>query len=515
MRTSLWPLLPLLLVGCADYALTMDNASPQAGDGAYDTGSSFADGGSGGADDGLPPETEDTLYLRPIATRSYVFIANEDRDTVTRVTVPGLEVLTAPTGSRPAVVAASPDGATAVVFAAGDDEVDVFDTTSLEHTAIPVRPDMNWMQMSPDGRWVVCYHDQDAPDPEADNGARSYNEVSLVDVTTGQHWPMVVGFNPRSVAYTPDSRMAIVVSDAYLGIIDLGAAEPTLQRVAIADDLVNPPLAEEVTVAPDGTWAFVRQQGGTDLVVVDLASGAVDRVPVGASLTDIDLSPDGIEAVAVARSTSKLWIFQMADPFATPRVLDLPTDAVLGSIVMSPDGARGLLYSTVSGLSRFASWERDTDEIVAHGLVKPVDRVEVSPDGATALVFHTKDDGSEVEASSPFHNRYALTMIDLSAFFSNPLLLSGEVLDLAQSEDGSLGYLVMDGQPWLEVLHYDSLLYDEVALKSAPEHVGVMPDGTTAWVSQSHPLGRISFYDPTDQSLQTLTGFELNAGIEH
>jgi hypothetical protein len=51
--------------------------------------------------------------------------------------------------------------------------------------------------------------------------------------------------------------------------------------------------------------------------------------------------------------------------------------------------------------------------------------------------------------------------------------------------------------------------------------VGVIPDlapgdgdEPPAWVSQEHPLGRITFYDPDDASLETLTGFELNAAIE-
>jgi len=51
--------------------------------------------------------------------------------------------------------------------------------------------------------------------------------------------------------------------------------------------------------------------------------------------------------------------------------------------------------------------------------------------------------------------------------------------------------------------------------------VGVMPDldptdgmEPPAWVSQQHPLGRISFYDADADVLETLTGFELNAAIE-
>ena len=64
-------------------------------------------------------------------------------------------------------------------------------------------------------------------------------------------------------------------------------------------------------------------------------------------------------------------------------------------------------------------------------------------------------------------------------------------------------------------LDYDTLLYDEIDLKSQPEHVGVLPDTSYAWVSQEHDLGRISFYDADNDALETITGFELNSEIEH
>ncbi|NOY26768.1 MAG: hypothetical protein GXP62_12920 [Oligoflexia bacterium] len=514
----------LILVASSAVALAACSSfdtkhSPQAPDAYYDeasTGTSTTDAGStADAGDGLPGETEQQLFLRPIATETHVFVANESRDTLTRVTVPSLQVITPPTGDQPAVVTASPDGATAVVFAAGSDEVDVIDTETFATSSVSVRPNLNWMEMSPDGRFVIVYNDEDADTPNTGSGAQSYNEISLVDVDNLRHWPMVVGFNPRQVQFTDDSTTAVVVSDAYLAVIDLTADDPSPTRIAIAQDVVNPPLAEEVAVTPDGSYAFVRQLDASDLVLVDLQTNEVDRLDIGTSLTDLDLTPDGSQAVAVARAAGELWIFDVADPFQPATVLDLPTEAILGSIVMASDGARGLLYSTVSGLSRYASWERDTNDIVVHGLVKPVQSIAISPDGATALVVHTLDNGSEVDNTSSFYNRYALTMVDLTDFFSNPLLLTGEVLDLSQSDDGSLGYLVMKGQPWLEILHYDSLLYDEIELKSEPEHVGVLPNSTTAWVSQQHDLGRISFYNPDDQTLQTLTGFELNSGIEH
>ena len=78
----------------------------------------------------------------------------------------------------------------------------------------------------------------------------------------------------------------------------------------------------------------------------------------------------------------------------------------------------------------------------------------------------------------------------------------------------------MEGQPFLEVLDYVTLLPDEIPLKSDPVYVGVLPplDGSgeepPAWVSQDHELGRISFYEPETGTLETITGFELNAAIE-
>jgi hypothetical protein len=42
-----------------------------------------------------------------------------------------------------------------------------------------------------------------------------------------------------------------------------------------------------------------------------------------------------------------------------------------------------------------------------------------------------------------------------------------------------------------------------------------LPDTNTAFVSQEHSLGRISFFNADEDALETITGFELNAAIEH
>jgi hypothetical protein len=139
----------------------------------------------------------------------------------------------------------------------------------------------------------------------------------------------------------------------------------------------------------------------------------------------------------------------------------------------------------------------------------------VSPTGESLLVFHTKTDASGADTSSPFYNEWALTLIDLDDLRQNPMLLPAEPTGYAVSDDGRYGFFVMEGASLLETLDFSTLLYDEVRLPSTPVYLGVLPETTTAWASQEHELGRISFYEAASGNLDTITGFELNEDIEH
>jgi hypothetical protein len=72
----------------------------------------------------------------------------------------------------------------------------------------------------------------------------------------------------------------------------------------------------------------------------------------------------------------------------------------------------------------------------------------------------------------------------------------------------------MGGLPFLEIVDYRTLLFDEVTLRSPASNVGILPASRVVYASQAHSLGRISFYDVDGKGLTTITGFELTAGIE-
>ena len=513
-----------LTTACKEYSVfSAKSDSDEAGGAWGDTGASDVAPGDAGDDDGYGSETEtDRRALLPASTQRYVFVANPSRNTLSRISVPALAVITTEVGIDPEVVLTTPDFSKAVVFNRGSDDVSIVDAETLAVDTVPVRDDFNAMVLSPDGRWAAVYFDaeaEDALDPSSE-GTQSFNEVSFVQVDKLEHHPMVVGFDPHEVQFTDDGHLAVVVSDTYLALVDLDAGDPQPVRVQITDDLVDPPAAEEVLLTPDGHYAFVRQYGVTSLTVVDLQTCDVDQVDVGDNPTDLDVMPDGSHAVAVARGSGELWLYSLDDPFAEPEVVQLPSSGIFGSVVVSPDGSQGLLYSTASGQSLYAAWDplatNPDDAVVVRGLVKPVDNVVMSPDGGSALVFHTPDNG-DLSSDSPFYNAWAISLIDLQDYFANPLRLAAEPLEYVQTDDGKLGYFVMDGEQYLEMLDYHSLLYREIPLPSDPVHLGALLDARTAWVSQDYELGRISFYDPDDGqagSLSTITGFELNEGIE-
>ena len=495
-----------------------------ADDSGYRASTGSTQGGSSGTSTTLPPEIEDDfLALTPAQTDLYVFIANPSRNTVSRVNVDTLAVITTDVGADPRLIATTPDLAQAVVFNRADDSVSILDAETLDQTIVPVRDDLNQMRLSPDSRFAVLWHDLAAerPDDPPPDGLQSFNEASFVNLTTGEHSGMAVGYNPRDVVFTPDGSLAAIVSDEVLALVDLNSSPLLPQLIPLTADL-DPPVAEEVVITNNGDFAFVRQFGSMEVLVVDLNTQIATRVNVGDNPTDLDLTPDGTRAVAVTRTSEELWVFDALDPLAAPTVLALPPGLSLGSLIFDTTGDAGLLYTTASPTTRYAVWDLATDTFEVRNLVKQVIGAAVTPMGGHALFFHPPENPVDMPPEDPFYNHHALTMLRIEDGLSNPLLLPAEPVNYSLSDDGRYAYFGMRGQKFLETLDFQTLLHTQVALKSDPVHVGVMPDPDTsdadapqAWVSQDHELGRISFFDIDEGSLETITGFELNSGIEH
>jgi DNA-binding beta-propeller fold protein YncE len=517
MRTLL--LLSLLLAGCEDSASLYAGADERNGDDDDGLGENDPNAPADGADEDPPPENEDEfLTTEPRGTDVYVFIANPARDTLTRINAYTREITTIEVGDEPTQVVVSSDYLRAVSFNAGSDSVSIVDVNTSEVTELPVREDFNFLQMSPDGRWVVAFFNASLFDASFDvQGVRSFTEVSFVDTMEKTVTSFSVGFNPKEVRFANASRTAVVVSDQFLTVADLTTDPIELSLIDLGADPIDPPVAAEVEVTPDGAHAFVRYVGRDAIQLVDLETGDLDDLDGGLDPSDMDLSPDGAEVIVVARESKELRIFETADPLAAPRVLATPPDSTLGSLVLSADNRTGLLFTTAVAEDRLTFWDRDTDALVERGLVKPVDAIAVSPDGGSALIVHSLADADGVP--DVFTDRYALTVVNLETWLTNPVALESRPTRWTTSNDGRYSLFVMENNRNVGVVDYATRLVDDVTVPSVPVHVGMMPLEDTAesalgWVSQEHELGRISFLRPSDLSVETVTGFELNSAIE-
>ncbi len=508
-------LLPLYASCSADNGLMSKDASDTGWNGDADADSDADSDSDADADTGGSENEDPYFKLPPAATQSYVFVANPDRNTITRIKVPELSVETRDVGEQPTQVQTTGDYRRAVTLNEGSDDISIIDAETFDVRTVAIRENFNAMSLSTDGNWTACWYDPDADSASSSGGIQTFNEVSFVNLETGVHTPMVVGFNPRSLRWSADGKLAVVISDASLAIVDLTVDPLTPQLVPIADDELNAPAAEEVELSPDSNWAFVRQFGTSDIVVVDLHGLTADHVPVGNNPTDLDLSPDGTQVAVMARGDHQLWLFDAVDPFATPRVVSTPSGTNYGSVLYAGDGAQAVLYTSATLVSQFATWNTATDVMSEHSLVKPVKSMAVSPTGGSLLVFHTDDDAADADPSSPFYGEWALTLVDLDDYRQNPILLPAEPSGYSTTTDGNYGFYLLEGYNFLEVLDFQTMLPEEISLKSAPVFVGTLPETDIAFASQVHDLGRISFYTADVGTLDTVTGFELNSQIDH
>ncbi|MBM4364932.1 MAG: hypothetical protein FJ102_01855 [Deltaproteobacteria bacterium] len=513
----------LALVGCiptADNELvsTSDMAPEEAGDAEADADTdSDADGDSDADadDDTAPPETEDDpLLYSPAVTDQYLFVVNPSRDSLTRVTVDSLAVQTVAVGTTPTTVHATADSLAAVVLNEGDDSVSIVNGSTLEVTTMAVRDGLNRLSMSDDEAWAMAWHDPGWPSSGTTDGVISFNEVSLLRVDPPEHVPLVVGYEPKDVRWTPDGARAVVVSDTMLSVVSLDES-PQVTLIPIADDDGDAPEAEEVELSLDGEWAFVRQFGVGGLLAVHLDDQAVTTLDPGGVPTDMDIDPSGTALAVLVRATHELLRYDLADPLAAPTVTELGTEADYGSLAFVGTDGLAVLYTNATLTPSLAVWDSASGTVSERTLVKPVSTVGVIDGYGAALVFHTEQDQDGLDRDDPFAGENALTMLDLATGGSTPLLLSRPVVAWGATDEGRYAFAGLEGAAKLEVLDFATHLPEEIELASAPTHVGALPGRNVGYASMEHELGRIGFYDVESGEMDTLTGFELNSEIEH
>jgi len=491
---------------------------------------------SSGTDGGVPAETEIELGA-PTSSERYVYVAMTAQSKLARIDGVTLAVTSTPVGAAPREVATIPGSDGAVVLDSANGTATVVRPAATGGDATRVLgtlPSLNRIDVDPTGRFAVIWFDLVKALHDNTGHAGSFQDVAVVALERGHERAvaLTVGFRPRAVQFDAAGTRAYVVTQDGVSVIDLVDAtehEPHIVPPIAVADPGTPADDVEVQIVATGDYAAVRQAGHAGLRVVSMRTADAGRawdIPLAASPSDIDLAPDGSRVYAVLREVSRLAIIDIPGDALDPagvETVDL-APATVGSLVVSADGTRGLLFTnaTLDRHITLVQLDRPGFPHVTWSLEKAVRAVGISPDSATAIVLSAKAPGDPATAATieDFIARsFGYALLDLATGFAKLQLTPVDPGPFVYAPDAGRAYVALDGGDALtatralQVVTTRTGVVQTLPLGSAPSGVGIVPGAGQAFVAQRHPLGRMSFVALVTGAVRTVTGFDLNSQI--
>jgi hypothetical protein len=538
--------------GCAGVGSSSGGSSspPTNGTGTGNgSGTSNGTGGSTGSTDAggpsLPPEMEvESSYEVPVATGSYIWVANPDSGRVAYVAGATLQVHTVEAGNAPTYISAIPsatDDAVVVLNVLSDDATILRVASGgqlTKSTVSGLASGANALTVSPSGRWVTAW--TDARNIASSNPLQGYQAITLIDLSANPPVKTIlsVGFRPVDVAYAADDSAAFAVTEDGVSVVDLtqtGAPQVT-GSVPLTDDPTEDADTRDVSITPNGRLAVVRREGSASLGIVDLTTGTLGSIALSGAITDVDVTADGESAVAVVRDTAEVAVIPLAGGIPDPAAIQHVTIAgeTVGSASIAADGKTVLLYTNAVAAERLTVLTLGaTPSYRVVKLHAPVLAVFATADASNAIVFHsesmapasaatTTTDGGQTpapDAGLPWQtatNAFSLVPLaaDLPALIEETdvppqavaITPAGDRVLITERDDTKKIYGVYVGQ-------FPSMQVQKIVLASPPIAVGVLAAANEGYVAQKNAEGRITFVALDSGQARTLTGFEIGASV--
>ncbi len=313
----------LLGAGALAACSSADATSPAAGSpgrgvdnsagGNFGAGVGTAGSSSAGAPLVVAPEQEEAQsYRAPVVSGRWVWTANPDTGKVAIVDAKTFSVRLADAGIGPTFLTALPTAANtskALVINVGSKDATLLsadDTGAVTAVGpIPLQANANAWTVSKTGKFALAWTDSHAlmADP-----TENFQDLSVVDLRGAQPLAtrLVVGLVPSRVFIDDAEKQAYVVAKSGISVIDLAskAGPRVLREEAVSDDPLHEDVSSrDVSVMPDGSYAFVRHEGSAVITLVELATGTLSSVTLSGPVTDLDLVSDAKSALAVVRGS--------------------------------------------------------------------------------------------------------------------------------------------------------------------------------------------------------------------
>ena len=506
-----WALPALLALACGQSS-SADSAGPSVEAADAPGGSS---GGSVGAAAPTTPPAEKEVesdYEAPVATADFVWIANPKSGRVALVDAKTLQVRTVEAGNGPTYLGSVPGQAsdTALVLNVLSNDATLLRVTptGLESKTFAVAPKANSLAFSADGRFAIAWTDArkvgSAPRTEG------FQDLTVLDLVTGKSTILAVGYRPVAVGFASTGATAHAVTQDGIAIVGLDGDPHLTKNVAISDTPNEDPGTRDVAVTPNGQIALIRRDESPAITAVNLDTGVRTTVTLPGPVTDLDLVDKGDRAVAVVRSTSQAVVLPIPGIVGAPSTFTTvtATGETIGSVSLSPSGAKGLLYTNASAAERVTVLDLaiDPPALRTVRLYSPVLAVFSAPDAGHALVLHDKVVGTAGAFSLvPVGNALPAKIVSMQARPAAVAITNDRAI-VSERDDGAKVFGAY-------IARLPQLMVERYVLASPPIAVGVVPSAKRAFIAQKHPDGRLTFVDLDSGQARTLTGFELSARV--
>jgi len=505
----------------------------------------------------LPPERETTVdFQLPQASENYVYTVNPKAGTVAIINASTQAIKTIKTGSQPTYLQTLTGTDQAIVVNVGSNKASVIRmrNDTPEKTDLAVNAGANAIAVAPDGKHAVIYYN--ANFAAAGKTPGSYQDVAVLSVSADgsadASVSMTVGFQPRNVFFDNQGAHAYVVTDDGVSILDFSKIEKEgagiAKLVSFGGDVDQ--KNSDVAITPDGRFGIARSEGKSELHLVELENGKVRSLDLATAytpeatdaddadagvkapaviVTDLDLMPQGGEALAALRNQSAIVRLPLPDAFDDPsKVQTIHVDgSVVGSLTVAPDGRTALAYTTAVELERMVIVDLNQNTPPRTVLLrKAVHAVAYTPDSNTALITHEKLPGSPDEPGlSPedaLDRAYGYSMLRIASGDVKLQRTATQLGPIAMVPDASYLFILFrdDASAIKEVqrVALKSFLVDPIIqLENPPISMGVARASGAVFVNLEHPDGRMTFIDWEEpvEKLKTVTGFELNSKIRN
>ena len=486
--------------------------------------------------EGPPPPVENEAFdlSQPTASANFVFVANRSRGTLAKIAIDiqAIRISTVRVGAEPRLIVTHAPTDMAVVLNEGSSSVTVVHAAPIGQDdiafTIDVTENANRLALSPDGTVGFAWYDNRLG--RAGDRPGSLTEVTafLTSEHDGRAFTLSVGVNVREVEFSVDGSRAYILSDDGVSeiAIEAIAGDRFVPPVRIANRGEDIPLREdrEILIAEASDLALVRIGERESIRVVDLRDGDVRDLELPGVPSDVDLVAGTSIALVALRDSEQLGFLDL-DELSAGEILPIDWLDIegqpVGQTVLAPEGDRLLVFSAVANSERLSVVQLPTLEAQTYNLRKGVRGAIVSPDGRTAIVYHSKAAGEPV-AGEPEEDiiakSFGFTAIDLDRGLTKLVLTDANPGEMTFDSNGEQAFvLTVDqarGTHAMEWIDLRSFRTERFEFDRAPEHVGVVPGTGTVFVSQVHDLGRIAFIDLETAEMREVTGFELNGLID-